>query len=338
MFADNSGEKKEKFLSKESIRKQGEESEDAEKDIEGAVRIMPFNMDDELEEGKFDENFNFVRDRDEHESHDKWLGGISNADIRKAKAANERLKARVEAQDALEEDGGDEHSCWKSVLRLMLPRESVASGTTLKRLGGPKKVPAWKKNLKKKSTDKKDASVVETADAQLLREKGLSELITVTDRLTSLGRYDVMEQTYESIVRVLRIAGVLSDDWQHGDPVTSSGSSRTAPKLLWEYKFGQDSEVLYGPFPAAQMKVWKEQGDYFSIQLRKEQESDTNSQQEADSSAMVADDNAATAPSEEQIQMNVVFVRLVSSNTPLDPFKGFVPLSSIDVETGGAGK
>ncbi|KAJ3015610.1 UNVERIFIED_CONTAM: CD2 antigen cytoplasmic tail-binding protein 2 [Siphonaria sp. JEL0065] len=316
MFAEEQ-EKKSKFLPKEKVDLEGAEK-DFDQDLEGGVHIMPFNMDDELNEGAFDENYNYVRDKDEHESHDKWLGGISNSDIKKAKVASDRMKARVEALDALDEEVADENASWKSVLRLMKPRESVAA--TLKRLGGPKKAPAWKKNLKKKAVEATPKADDESPQAESTRKRDLSDLITITDRLTSLGRYDVMEQTYESIVRVLRIANILPEDWQHGDhvPGGSSPSSSDASKVLWEYKVGKDSEDLLGPFPAAQMVEWKGSG-LFDQPMQQQQQSE--SVEEVERGKVDASNQG-------------VWVRLVVANTPLDTVKNFVPLSYVNLTTG----
>ncbi|KAJ3288177.1 hypothetical protein HDU79_005032 [Rhizoclosmatium sp. JEL0117] len=301
MFAENQDKanktrKAPQFLSKDKLDQLGAEG-DHDEDIEQGVKIMPFNMDDELDEGAFDENFNYVRTRDQHEVHDKWLDGINNKYIQLAKVASDRIKARVEALDALEEDAEDEPSCWKKVLRNMKPRESVA--TALKRLGGPKKVPAWKKNQKKKATDV-PAAAEESPEAEAERKRGLAELISVTDRLTGFGRYDVMEQTYESIVRSLRISQHLHDDWLPGDavPITSS-QSQTTSKILWEYKLGKDSEDVMGPFPGSQMMEWK-QGGYFS----------------------------------EESGKSDVWVRLVEASTPVDSIRGFVELKHVNLETG----
>ncbi|KAI8832560.1 hypothetical protein BJ741DRAFT_284364 [Chytriomyces cf. hyalinus JEL632] len=135
----------------------------------------------------FDENFNYIRTLDEHAFHDKWLGGISGDEIKRAKVASDRQKARISAMDALEEEDADENSCWKTVLSFMKPKETVAGA--LKRLGGPKKIPAWKKNQKKKP-DALTAEKEETPEAAEHRKKSLADLITVTDSLTGqYGRY-----------------------------------------------------------------------------------------------------------------------------------------------------
>ncbi|KAJ3395413.1 hypothetical protein HDU80_010351 [Chytriomyces hyalinus] len=283
-----------KFISKDTLHEKVGAEHDGEEDIAaGGVAIEPFNMNNEMEEGGFDENFNYIRTLDEHAFHDKWLGGISGDEIKRAKVASDRQKARISAMDALEEEDADENSCWKTVLSFMKPKETVAGA--LKRLGGPKKIPAWKKNQKKKP-DSSTAEKEETPEAAEHRKKSLADLITVTDSLTGqYGRYDVMEQTYESLARVLRIANLLDDNWQPGDPVGSTKKS-SGSKVMWEYKLSPESDDVHGPFPASQMLSWKENGFWENL---------------------------------ESIQ-----VRLVLSNSPLDSVRNFQPFSYVNLASG----
>ncbi|KAJ3387285.1 hypothetical protein HDU84_000935 [Entophlyctis sp. JEL0112] len=299
MFGGKASGPRSRFLTKDTVDNEGAEGDSAGVDIDGAVRIDPFNMDQELEEGAFDENFNYVRTRDEHAVHDKWLGGISTDEIKKAKMAAERQRARARVLDAAQEaDTRDQNACWKRILSLMRPRETVVAA--LNRLG-PKKVPAWKKKKELKraagSATVAQAPSPESAQDEAAQKLALAEMISASDKLTGFGRYDVMEQTYESIVRILRISGSLGDDWQHGDPVVlpSVQSEVSEAPVFWEYKVGQDSDDLKGPVSATQMV------DIFGKNLRENCD---------------------------------IWVRLVGQQTPLDSVKNFVPISYVDLNTG----
>ena len=73
----------------------------------------------------------YIKDKDEHQMHDNWLQGLSNDAIKKAKAARERLTARLIAIDALDDGSGlDETSVIASILHLMNQRESVAAASS----------------------------------------------------------------------------------------------------------------------------------------------------------------------------------------------------------------
>ena len=104
--------------------------------------------------------------------------------------------------------------------------------------------------------------------------------------LTHHTRPDFQSLTYEQIVRNLRIAKLLGmeisifhirprkqqsdlpifdppadDAWQPGDaiPEPHHASSSTTPETLWEYKWGPESEELFGPYTGTEMRTWNEQ-------------------------------------------------------------------------------
>lgn len=106
---------------------------------------------------------------------------------------------------------------------------------------------------------------------------------------------DVYETTYESIVRKLRISGILSDEWMAGDPVPVSQIKppNNPSTKYYEYKWKAEDDTVYGPFSSFDLQGWSA-GGFF-------------------------DEHKGT----------MVF-RLVQSDTPLDDYKGFV---GADVES-----
>ena len=102
----------------------------------------PFNLDKEMEQGHFDESGYYIRKKDQMESHDTWLQGITKQDMEKARAA--QIKQSVKAETI--QEGKDAEQLWIQVLKLLKPKETLTSA--LKRYGG-KKVPAWKKGKHK---------------------------------------------------------------------------------------------------------------------------------------------------------------------------------------------
>ncbi|PJF16943.1 hypothetical protein PSACC_03241 [Paramicrosporidium saccamoebae] len=58
--------------------------------LAGEVVIEPFHMDEEMEEGKFDEESGaYIRRKDEGSHEDSWLRGITDDEIQKARIAHE---------------------------------------------------------------------------------------------------------------------------------------------------------------------------------------------------------------------------------------------------------
>ncbi|TPX64368.1 hypothetical protein SpCBS45565_g05924 [Spizellomyces sp. 'palustris'] len=185
---------------------------------ESGIKITPFNMEEEMEEGNFDEAGHYIQKKDEHRMHDRWLQGVTKEEIEKAKAAHDRQQDRMKAlKDEEDNEMDNPDRIWLKVLSLMQPGESIPRA--LRRLAGNKpKVPRnkWKKN--KKSTDEATTPVEEDPQAEE-RKKDLDHLTTYANQLLTVGALDAYDLMYEQIVRKLRSADLLTDDWQPGDPL-----------------------------------------------------------------------------------------------------------------------
>ncbi|KAI9023322.1 hypothetical protein DFJ74DRAFT_83642 [Hyaloraphidium curvatum] len=82
---DKKKDKKEvKFMRRGDIEGQEWDAAAAEYEDDG-TKIEPFNMDEELEEGAFDEAGMYIRKKDEFAHHDNWLQGTTKEDIEKVK-------------------------------------------------------------------------------------------------------------------------------------------------------------------------------------------------------------------------------------------------------------
>ncbi|KAI9203211.1 uncharacterized protein BJ171DRAFT_154882 [Polychytrium aggregatum] len=271
----------------------GQEVEGPDADFtEDGIRIVPLNMDDELEDGHFDEFGHYIEKKDEHLMHDNWLQGVSKTDIEKASQAHRRAEARSDAENRIMEKKLKSlrpNDLWKRALNIMKPQETIPMA--MKRLGGKKRQPAWKKSKKSNQMEPE-----EDAQAQVEGIKQLEELTSISDQLMSLGKF-VYSLIYEQIVRSLRVDGELDDFWKPGEPIPIEASKASSQAtvdgmVMYEYKWGETSEELFGPFSREEMIAWKTQG-FFS--------------QEG------------------------LYVREVTQGTSLDTQKGFVPLSEIDL-------
>ncbi|KAI8853303.1 hypothetical protein BC829DRAFT_486905 [Chytridium lagenaria] len=247
------------YISRQKIYEEGAERNDDVDEDEGGVKIEQFNMDQELEEGLFGSSTGTVSTptsttsakRTNTKLHDNWLQGVTKDDMN---------KARAKAKEAMDEVGKQESEgvLWLRVLGFLKQKESVA-GVSDESLGSSTtKVPAWKK---KKAAAKMETSTEPEED----HSKELEQLIAATDSLIENGHYEVIEQRYESIVRLLR-KRVLSDDWNPGDPLPtapSSSSTTTSPKTFWEYKWAKNRpnylDLTQGFFDAEKGDLWSSQ-------------------------------------------------------------------------------
>ncbi|KAF9307292.1 hypothetical protein BGZ74_007102 [Mortierella antarctica] len=250
-------------------------------DSDGNPKIEAFNMREELEDGgEIDEAGNFIRKLDPDRFHDSWLEGLSRKEIQAAKQAHERKtrQAQIEEKEAAA-SAMTETDIYLELVNILQPSESVVEA--LQRLGGGTKKSATKAS-KKKSWQKnkqmdEDKPVEVVSEEEVARKKSIEKLTDLCDKMMALGHFDIYEESYEQVVRQLRRADLIADDWVIGTPVRKPGEADLSmldddPLLSssasWEYKWanppeGQPADEVYGPFSGAEMKSWTEQG-FFS--------------------------------------------------------------------------
>ena len=115
------------------------------------VKITPFNMKHEYEEGKFDQDGTFIPTPDADAAEDRWLEGIGEAEIRAAhRAVSERAAVIKVEKNRLE--GVSEDELINRLKEFMEPGETVAEalrrrGSTAKRWSSKKEKSAGTSNL-----------------------------------------------------------------------------------------------------------------------------------------------------------------------------------------------
>ena len=87
-------------------------------------KIIPFNMEQEKQEGDFDEEGNYTLHRDTQVHYDNWLIGVTKADIVKAKALKESQILRHVQQSPMEIPFSIKDTL-KRLLPLLEPRETI---------------------------------------------------------------------------------------------------------------------------------------------------------------------------------------------------------------------
>ena len=107
----------------------------------------------------------------------------------------------------------------------------------------------------------------------------IDKMTEIANDLMSIGYMDVYEESYERMLSILRRSGAVDEEWMPGidsakQPVSSPKRTMSPPKSpaggkMWLYKWQEDGEV-FGPFPHADMKTWKQQGffDSSSVWIR----------------------------------------------------------------------
>ncbi len=244
-----------------------------------APRLSAFNMKEELEEGRFDTQGNFVRKAGDPDAvHDTWLEGISKKDQKRAREAEEK---RLE--DQRKRTLADDQLLTGDVLGTLIPR--LEKGETVlealarigKGLEKKKKKPQPKWMAKKKGRPKTDEGD-EDGDAMDVdrtnghdddpadaKRKDVDAITGAADLLLTRGHADIYDDTREALMRQYRRE--TGDDWVDPDPIEASSQdenpARPAPESgQWEYRWvdARDGGDVHGPYDGTMMRQWQDAG------------------------------------------------------------------------------
>ncbi|KAM3457985.1 hypothetical protein MY3296_000635 [Beauveria thailandica] len=227
-----------------------------------APKVEAFNLNEEMEEGRFDDQGNYVRKAGDPDAvHDNWLNGLNKKDMKKAAEAHEKRESEARKR-RLEDDGLLSSDLLKNLIihleRAETPLEALA------RLGKgqkkTKKIPQWKLKKMNKGMDVDQAA--EKLDPEQVRIKNAIGGITeAADKLLSRGFEDVYDQEREVLVREYRKES--GEDWveparEEEEPPASDSTGK------WEFRWvdGRDDGSTQGPFDGSAMKAWQDAG-YF---------------------------------------------------------------------------
>jgi CD2 antigen cytoplasmic tail-binding protein 2 len=224
-----------------------------------APLLDAFNMSAEQEEGRFDDQGNFVRKAvDPDAVHDSWLEGVSKKDIRKAKEAAEKREA-----ERKEKDRRDDSLLTADVLKTIITH--LERGETileaLARLGkGLQRKPKWqnKKKQNKKHNGAEDVEMTEENPEEVDRRKAIDSITGAADILMGRDQPEIYDTERELLTRQYR--NETGENWV--DP-PSTGESEQGP-VMWEYRWSdaRDGGDAHGPYDGSMMNSWKTAG-YF---------------------------------------------------------------------------
>ena len=221
-----------------------------------APKLDAFNMRNEQDEGRFDEQGNFVRKAmDPDAKHDLWLEGVSKKDMKKAKDAHEKREEDRRKQD-LENDAKSLEDILKSLIPMLDRGETVLEA--LARLGrGKEKKPKWqtKKKKNQKSNETQDADMAEEDTIELKRRQDIEAITAAADLLLIRGQPEVYDAERELLIRQYnRESG---EHWQDtGVDQEDCGK--------WEFRWAdaRDGGTINGPYDTDTMRQWQHAG-YF---------------------------------------------------------------------------
>jgi CD2 antigen cytoplasmic tail-binding protein 2 len=224
------------------------EEEHIGKNKRAEPKLDAFHLRNDLEEGDFDEEGNFIRNAEDEMAHqDTWLEGISSKSIKKAKEAHE---SRIQSEPL--ETFEPKSDTLVKLVPLLQPAETPMEA--LQRLA-PKR-PARKKHATTKT-------VVDGLHNQeeLGRKQDVETITGCCEKLLDGGVQNAYELSREELSRMYqRETGETVPDLKR------KRDSDSAPTVEWEFQW-EGADQVYGPYPTAHMIEWQEAG-YFDERAR----------------------------------------------------------------------
>ncbi|XP_045172749.2 CD2 antigen cytoplasmic tail-binding protein 2 homolog [Mercenaria mercenaria] len=292
--SDEEDEVTEEKLDEEDIEGQ----EEGEVDYDEGIKITPFNMREELEEGHFDKDGMYIFSKDKDKIKDEWMDNIDWQTIKE----KDKLAETNRDDSESEAEKLDLKSIYSEMLKHLNPGETVAKG--LRRLGGKKgktmsSSERWKAKKQKKEETEEDKQAAKNKEDFLA-------LTGLADQVLQDGNMEVYEMTHEKLTYELKKfengservsipegtndddaldmfaedfdkseAGKIETDLKNSDAAKNETSAETNDKakeskdvldtdeVMWEYKWeDKDDAEIHGPYSSSEMLKWSEDG-YF---------------------------------------------------------------------------
>ncbi|XP_065834915.1 CD2 antigen cytoplasmic tail-binding protein 2-like [Oscarella lobularis] len=228
---------------------------------EGGVRMTPFNLKEEMEEGYFDQSGHYIATKDSNQVDDNWLESVDWKQVHQ-KSTEKELDDLGGDEDDDDDEGQEDVNVldvMKEMLELLRPGETVTKA--LRRLGGSDKKKK-KRNIRSKySLEETDEDNCDGDDGDKV---GLLKLTELADRLLGAGHQDVYAFSYEKIAYEVKSGG--------GKEMGGSD------EVNWYYKWENTDEAkAYGPYSSTQMMEWVDQ-DFFKngVWVRKATDAEGN--------------------------------------------------------------
>ncbi|KAH7889375.1 hypothetical protein F5I97DRAFT_518538 [Phlebopus sp. FC_14] len=238
--------------------RESEPEEDEPEDEDDAKRMKKagmgyemssFNMREEMEEGKFAADGTYVRAFDPHAVHDRWMDGLDEKEIKKARH-RKRQQDRIQREKMKAEERELQQIGGKGALEMQLVGMLKRGETVLEAL---QRLGSMSKKNSQNSGKRPNGRPKDVATMAVDRQpsKGLSDIDLIThlaSNIMSLGDTDIYSRTYEELVRTVRSSGQVEPDWL---PPSAD--------IKYEYRWdvpGQEHGESFGPFSEEEMKTW----------------------------------------------------------------------------------
>ncbi|EXJ65761.1 uncharacterized protein A1O5_11002 [Cladophialophora psammophila CBS 110553] len=238
-----------------------------------APKLDAFNMRTEQEEGRFDDQGNYVRKAADPDAiHDIWLEGMSKKEMKRAREAADKREEERRKRD-LEEDAKSTGDVLAELIPLLERGETVLEA--LARLAkGKDKKPKWQpRSQYKKQNGEPEGHPTADETAEKARKAKVEKISGAAAILLGRGQAEVYDTERELLIRQYRRE--TGNDWNdppQPEAFNAHAHADDSMVQLWEYRWtdARDGGVINGPFDGHTMKQWNDAG-YFGegVEFRK---------------------------------------------------------------------
>eukprot|EP00088_Acartia_fossae_P007731 TRINITY_DN1361_c0_g1_i1.p1 TRINITY_DN1361_c0_g1~~TRINITY_DN1361_c0_g1_i1.p1 ORF type:complete len:376 (+),score=128.05 TRINITY_DN1361_c0_g1_i1:49-1176(+) len=191
--SDDEDEEREKEKRFETMKDDDiEGQEDNTMNFDGDIKITPFNLKEEQEEGSFSADGNFIWNDKKEEIKDAWLDDIDWVKVKERSAAEIQKQEDEDEKEEESQEKYNEIQTYREILKVMKPKETVAKA--LRRLGGNKKPLSASERWKRKK-----AGITEDPEEKANKEAMLKLTGLADNILSRSGNMEVYDETFESI-------------------------------------------------------------------------------------------------------------------------------------------
>ena len=225
-----------------------------------APKLDSFNLRSEQQGGRFDENYNYIRQAvDPDAVHDTWLEGMSKKDMRKAKEAHAKREKESLAKSR-QDDARDAEDILGSLISNMELGETVLEALARFGKGREKKKPKWQTKNKRRQESEMDVDVERPQESpeEQKRREAVETITDAADLLLSRGETEIYDADRELLVR--RYQKETGEEWEDEEQGEEADDARR-----WEYRWSDGGEI-HGPYDNPSMEAWSSAG-YFGPEV-----------------------------------------------------------------------
>ncbi|KAK0196943.1 hypothetical protein F5146DRAFT_1153735 [Armillaria mellea] len=219
-----------------SDEEEPEDEDDAERRKKAGMgyELSSFNMREEMEEGKFTEDGSYVRSFDPHGVHDRWMEGVDEREIKKARRRKRHMekiqKERIKAEEQELEHSGGSPCYGKGSFAVSQERRDLQA----------------KKSKQSAKSKANDAMLVDKKPSALSDIEFITHLAS---NIMTLGDVDIYSKTYEELVRTVRSSRSVDASWE-------PPSADKKYEYKWDAPGSGQTDQTFGPFGEEEMRSW----------------------------------------------------------------------------------